>query len=89
MKNGIYDEFDVSVLDKSMEGILWVRISGIHNFAINICVCYLHVPPEESSRRVNPHDFYDTLISQIYQYQDNGNMNFICGDFNGRLWGGG
>ena len=54
----------------------------VYTFTINICVCYL--PPEESSRRVNPHGFYDTLITQIYQYQDNGNMNFICGDFNGR-----
>ena len=48
---------------------------------INGCVCYL--PPDNTTRRVDPHEFYDNLVSQIYMYQNQGTF-FLCGDFNYR-----
>lgn len=49
--------------------------------SFNICVCYL--PPMNSSRQVDAQSFYDCLLTNIYQYQNDG-MYFICSDFNSR-----
>ena len=51
-------------------------------FRFNLCVCYL--PPEGSSRYVNVDEFFDTLLTKVYQYQNMGQY-YICGDFNSRL----
>jgi hypothetical protein len=75
--------FSISKLDDSEEGILWVRLASVkHDIGINICVCYL--PPEGTSRYVNPQEFYDTLLSQVFNYQNHGGVTYLMGDFNGR-----
>lgn len=51
-------------------------------YTLCFCVCYLQ--PKQSSRGNLAQDFYDSLLSQKYLYC-NGNLIFICGDFNGRL----
>ena len=51
------------------------------NYGLIPCVCYL--PPENSSRRTDANVFYDTLLADLYKYQNLGTI-FICGDFNGR-----
>ena len=44
-------------------------------------MCYL--PPEHSFRYYDVNKFYDTLLSLIYQYKNEGIL-YICGDFNSR-----
>ena len=75
-------DFNVSVLDASCEGILLLSLCHKQD-SVNIlpCVCYL--PPENFSRMFDVSNFYDTLISLIYQYKDSGTF-YICGDFNSR-----
>ena len=48
---------------------------------ILFCVCYL--PPAGSSRGDTSLQFFDSLISQTYWFQNLGNL-FICRDFNAR-----
>ena len=68
VKNDLLTLFNVSVLDNSYEGILWVSFKQkSSNEFFNICVCYL--PPHGSSRYVNAHEFYDQLLTNIYAYQ--------------------
>ena len=78
----MFDVFDISVLDDTTEGILWLQFRHkSDNFTLLPCVCYL--PPENSSRRVDVNTFLDTLLVNMYAYQNLGSI-FICGDFNGR-----
>jgi hypothetical protein len=82
IKDTVLDVFNVSVLDCSSEGILWLKMC--HKFENSVlvpCVCYL--PPINSSRGVDANAFFDTLITNIYNYQDVG-LIYICGDFNSR-----
>ena len=82
IKNEIFDVFDISVLDDTTEGILWLQFRHkSDNFTLLPCVCYL--PPENSSRRVDVNTFFDTLLVIMYAYQNLGSI-LICGDFNGR-----
>ena len=82
VKKCILELFDVIVEDKTYEGILWLRLQEKHgNGKIHVCVCYL--PPENSTRNIEVHEFFNTLTSQIYTYQDMSTV-YICGDFNAR-----
>ena len=58
-----------------------LTVSKLYKMQINCCVCYL--PPEGSCRNEDSHAFFDTLISQIYLYQNDG-LFIICGDVNSR-----
>ena len=83
VKNDLLNLFNVDILDNSYEGILWVSFKHkTSSECFNICVCYL--PPHGSSRYVNVHDFYDKLLTNIYEYQHLGQF-IICGDFNSRI----
>ena len=83
IRDDIMNNFTVTVLDDTCEGILWLKLQRIddENDCFCICVCYL--PPENSTRAINANEFFDTLITQIYSYQNNA-IQFICGGFNGR-----
>ncbi len=48
----------------------------------SVCACYL--PPEGSTRNSDPEEFFDTLLSQVFMYQQLG-VFYICGDFNSRI----
>ena len=86
VKDAIAKSHNVSVLDDSVEGILWVQISDKQDhFKVNVCVCYL--PPYGSSRQCDVFDFYDDLLTMIYLYQNDG-MFYVCGDFNSRCGNG-
>jgi len=59
---------------------MWVYFTHtFSDFKFNVCVSYL--PPENSTRQVDKDAFFDTLISQVYEYQNSGQF-LICGDFN-------
>ena len=76
------DVYNESILDDTVEDILWVKlVDKVLSTCISICVCYLS--PEGSSRQVDPYNYFDNLLSQIYIYQ-NAWPYIICGDFNAR-----
>ena len=82
IRTQLLTHFEVTVLDDSIEDILWVKL--LHresNQCYSICVCYLS--HEGSSRIVDPHEYFENLLSQIYIYQTLGQF-MICGDFNAR-----
>ncbi len=82
IKKHVMETFNVNILDKTMEDILWVELAHKNSsFCINICVCYLS--PEGSSRYVDPNEYFNTLLSQTCLYQNNGSF-IICGDLNAR-----
>lgn len=83
VKNELMCDYNVSVLDKAEEGILWIRLQcKCCDLVISACVCY--VPPVNTTRDVCVQSFLDTLISHIYMYQNDGPF-YLCGDFNARL----
>ncbi|ESO94794.1 hypothetical protein LOTGIDRAFT_161046 [Lottia gigantea] len=68
--------------NSSHEDILWIHVTGINsNLSLCLAVCYL--PPEGSTRPCEPQTFFETLLEQIYSYQNMGDIQ-ICGDFNAR-----
>ena len=76
--------FNASVLDSSHEGILWLRLAHKSvDYSFLACVCYL--VPENSTRRVNASEYFDTLLSQIYTHYRADSCAFICGDVNSRI----
>ncbi len=83
VKNELCEQFNVSILDNSYEGILWLRLTHKESSEtiITACVCYL--PPEYSTRYVDAHDFFDTLLLQLHNYHSSG-VTYVCGDFNSR-----
>ncbi len=82
VKKHVMEMCNVSILDNTMEDILWVELRHKYSsFCINICVCYLS--PEGSSRYVDPNEYFTYLLSQICLYQNNGYF-IMCGDLNAR-----
>ena len=82
VKKSIMISYNVSILDNTYEDILWVRMENkFSQQCVNVCVCYLF--PDGSSHFVDPHDYVDKLLSQIYIYQSDGPF-IICGHFNSR-----
>ena len=84
IRNTILETNEVTILDKSIEGILWIKVAARnYDFVSHFCVCYL--PPEGSTRTGITHvsEFFECLLTQIYMYRDCAVYN-ICGDFNGR-----
>ena len=78
----ILNDFYVTILNDNFDGILWLELQHKRdNFCLLPCVCYL--PPENSSRFSDVHSFYDTLLQNIYEYQNKG-LLFVTGDMNSR-----
>jgi hypothetical protein len=70
--------FNIGVLDQSFEGILWVYFNHKHSdFKSNVCVCVCYLPPENSTRQVDKDVFFDTLISQVYEFQNYGHFFYL------------
>ena len=84
VKNDILNTYEATILDTSIEGIIWVKLVNKHNMSIrwNICVCYL--PPHGSSRPTDAANFLEELHAQIFTYQNEGEF-IIMGDFNSRV----
>lgn len=84
IKNSIFEYFEVHILDKSRDDILWIYLKSVNdpNLVLDFSVCYLQ--PERSSRGNISQEFYEHLLSQLYLY-NTGNPIFICCDFNGRI----
>ena len=75
--------YTISILEDSYEGIIWLsfkdkRLDTVYN------VCAVYLPPQGSSRYVNAQEFFDHLLTNIYEFQHLGKF-VICGDFNSRI----
>ena len=84
VKAKLLEMFTCTVIDKTFEGILWTKFKHKldDDIQFNMCACYL--PPESSSRGDSQQEFFTTLLSQIYMY-NNGIPYWILGDFNKRI----
>ncbi len=62
IKKSVIKSYNVSLLDNTVEDILWVQlVHKVTSLCVSICVCYL--PPEGSSRYIDPHEFFTQLMS--------------------------
>ena len=61
---------------------MWVELV-LKTTSEQFCICVCYLPPEGSSRNVDPRGFFDSLLSQIIVYHDR-RPYMICGDFNAR-----
>ncbi len=60
---------------------MYIKVYGHHSE--HVCVCYL--PPSGTSRNIiDVNDFYNTLLFQIYLYQNDGLFN-VCGELNSKI----
>ena len=82
VRNSITQIYNVSIIDETFEGILWLKFCPRTNDKpFYCCICYL--PPSDSTRNIDPGEFYDTLLFQIHSYCKD-DFFYLCGDFNGR-----
>ena len=82
VRDKICEEFSVSIVDKSFEGILALELR--HNksdFSVVIIVCYL--PPEHSSWGMTSGDFFVNLCT-VYYLNINADLILFAGDMNAR-----
>ena len=56
------NSFNVTVLDDTYEGILWLKLQRIDNEGDCFCIGVCYLPPENSTRAINVNEFFDTLI---------------------------
>ena len=82
IKKTLLDYYDATILDNSIEDILWVKLINKETLQ-SVFICASYLSPEGSSRQVDPHEYFDNLLSQIYVHQADGPF-MICGDFNAR-----
>ena len=72
-----------TMLDDTEEGILWLKLTSL-GVDLSVCCCACYLPPEGTTCYVDPHAFYDTLLAQVMLYQEECDLFYLCGDFNGR-----
>ena len=83
VRKALLKDFEVSLLDDSYEGVLWLRLTHRQSDEnIMFCVCYL--PPANSTRNIDCSDVLDTLMCQIHEYGSE-SVFYLCGDFNARI----
>ena len=83
VRNDFTEQFNVRVVDDTTDGILWVEFEDKTCNRVAFYVCVIYLPPENSTRAVNVHEFLDTLMTQVYTIP-HGNPFFLCGDWNSR-----
>ncbi|CAG2188375.1 unnamed protein product [Mytilus edulis] len=83
VRNSICNEFDVTIADNDTEGILWIKLENKTNANNVLYVCVVYLPPENSTRAVNVHEFFDNLMTKVYTVPQ-GNPFYMCGDWNSR-----
>ena len=82
IKNTVLNAFEVTYVDKSMEGIISMRLQDkVTKFNIFIMNGYL--PPENSPHSCNSTDFFAYMLTQLYLNYD-ADFIMVCGDFNCR-----
>ena len=83
VKDTLLEEFAVSLVDKTKEGIISVVFKNKStNFSFVVYCCYL--PPGDSTRGRDAVDFFAYILSDLY-FQSECDMVFLCGDINARV----
>lgn len=83
VKNILFERYEVTVNDKSMGGILAIKLKNkFTDYCFVVFTCYL--PPEGSPRILDPNLFFGHLLAQMYSLSDVDAV-YVCGDFNGRI----
>ena len=83
IKDSLYNTYNISILDKSYDGILALLFKDkVTSFCFALYCCYL--PPENSPYGRDNTAFFTHLLSLIYlhSYVD---CYFTCGDYNARI----
>ena len=85
IRNELLELFSVSILDDTVEDLLWIKLSSLVNVrSDDVVLCVAYLPPSDSVRNNDPEAFYCSLVEQVYAYQNEGRL-FICGDLNSRV----
>ena len=83
VKDSLFDDFMVTVTDKSVEGIMSIEMKHKQSeFIISVIGVYL--PPENSTYGRDSSSYFAQLISLIYAAV-NSDLTLVCGDFNARV----
>ena len=83
VKDELFSDFRVNVLDKEIDGLLLVEfVNKNSNYTFVLFACYL--PPENSVWGRDPTSFFAHILSQVYLNQ-NADAMYMCGDFNARV----
>ena len=61
IKDSVYSSFDVYELDKSCEGIFWIKLVSKQDESFHIYVCACYLTPESSCRGNVAQEFFDNL----------------------------
>ena len=85
VRNSIYEEYEISIVDKSFDGILGILLTSKQT-DYKIVIFSVYLPPENSPWGRNATDFFSHLLGQIYLLSDNDAI-FVCGDLNSPLGG--
>ena len=82
VKNELFKEFNIDVVDKCFEGILGIQLSHkCTEFKITVICCYL--PPQNSPWGRDSISFFAHIAQLLYAHDTD--LFFICGDLNGRI----
>ena len=82
IKHDLYNSFDISIVDRSYDGILGVKFAHkVSKYEFIVFSCYL--PPQNSTWGRDAVSFYSHLLSQIYVNSDCDVI--ISGDLNSRI----
>ena len=83
VKDNVFNDFQIRVIDKEYDGILGLKFTNIHtDFTFIILSCYLS--PENSVWGRNPTNFFAHLTTLMYMYSDV-DLLLLAGDLNGRV----
>lgn len=83
IKAWVCDIYDISVEDKSYDGILAVKFTHKdteRDFVVFSC----YLPPENSTRGRDSSSLFTHLLSQVYLHSDSDSL-YIMADFNARI----
>ncbi|CAG2223305.1 unnamed protein product [Mytilus edulis] len=83
VRNDLMELFNVIVVEDSIDGISWLKFEDKLNLDNIFYACVVYLPPENSTRAVNVHEFLESLMSQMYTIPK-GNQFYLCRDFNSR-----
>ena len=82
-RNKLCADYIVRIADDSTDGILWIQFEDKQCVPNVFYVCVVYLPPENSARDINVHDFFNTIITQIYTIPG-GSTLYLRGDWNSR-----
>ncbi|MES9883911.1 MAG: reverse transcriptase family protein, partial [Sedimenticola sp.] len=84
VRETLLEDYECILINRDLQDVLWVKLIPRRVAHEPICMCVCYLPPDGSTRTNDPEHFFDTIMSQVYQYQSEGLIH-VCGDFNARV----